>query len=151
MQTNEPYATSRASYDSTAYLPLSPGRGCDVVLILDQTLTVRPYSSQNLYASTNHVPPLPPPIRKISDVGRVSDWHKKAAAAETIGGAPAPPGTANAPVSCASEDPGVKLTTDLKDYFVAHGLPTEVMGASFRNVDQVEALAGCDHLTIGDR
>ncbi|CBN79725.1 transaldolase B [Ectocarpus siliculosus] len=84
-------------------------------------------------------------------VGRVSDWHKKAAASETTGGAPAPPGTANAPASCASEDPGVTLTTDLKDYFVSHGLPTEVMGASFRSADQVEALAGCDHLTIAPR
>ncbi|CAM9977443.1 unnamed protein product, partial [Ectocarpus fasciculatus] len=84
-------------------------------------------------------------------VGRVSDWHKKAAAAETIGGAPATRGTANTPDPCAGDDPGVMLTTDLKDYFVAHGLPTEVMGASFRNADQVEALAGCDHLTIAPR
>ena len=41
------------------------------------------------------------------------------------------------------------MTTDLKEYFVTHGLATEVMGASFRSVDQVTALAGCDHLTIG--
>lgn len=71
------------------------------------------------------------------DVGRVSDWHKAAKGVTTV----------SAP---ASEDPGVVLTNDLKGYFTAHGLATQVMAASFRNVDQVAALAGCDHLTIGD-
>lgn len=79
-------------------------------------------------------------------MGRVSDWHK---AASTIGTAtsrsiPSPP-------SCASEDPGVRLTAGLKEYFVTHGFSTEVMAASFRNAGQVAALAGCDHLTIGER
>lgn len=49
----------------------------------------------------------------------------------------------------ASEDPGVLLTLALKDDFRSRGLPTEVMAASFRNVDQVVSLAACDHLTIG--
>lgn len=80
------------------------------------------------------------------DVGRVSDWHKTAA---TSSGAAAAT-TANA-VPCASEDPGVVLTADLKKYFVAHGFSTEVMAASFRNADQVAALTACDHLTIGKR
>lgn len=73
------------------------------------------------------------------DVGRVSDWHKTAADA-----------AAPAPIS-ASEDPGVVMTVDLKEYFVAHGFSTQVMAASFRNVDQVAALTACDHLTIGER
>lgn len=72
------------------------------------------------------------------DVGRVSDWHKTA-------------GDAAAPAPTANEDPGVVLTVDLKEYFVAHGFSTEVMAASFRNADQVAALAACDHLTIGER
>lgn len=77
-------------------------------------------------------------LSRISDVGRVSDWHK------------ANSGSASTATVPASEDPGVTLTTDLKDYFVTHGLSTEVMGASFRSVEQVMALAGCDHLTIGE-
>lgn len=80
-------------------------------------------------------------------MGRVSDWHRAAA---TNDGA-ATIVNAAAPAPNASEDPGVVLTVDLKEYFVAHGLPTEVMAASFRNADQVAALAACDHLTIGKR
>lgn len=76
-------------------------------------------------------------LYRISDVGRVSDWHK------------AKSGPASTVIVPATEDPGITLTTDLKDYFVTHGLTTEVMGASFRSVEQVTALAGCDHLTIG--
>lgn len=71
------------------------------------------------------------------DVGRVSDWHKAAK------------GATNVPAS-AEEDPGVVMTSDLKNYFVTQGLATEVMAASFRSVDQIVALAGCDHLTIGE-
>lgn len=81
-----------------------------------------------------------------SDVGRVSDWHRTTAAKSGA----ASTAEAVTPVPCASEDPGVVLTLNLKEYFVAHGLSTEVMAASFRNADQVAALGACDHLTIGE-
>jgi len=46
------------------------------------------------------------------------------------------------------DDPGVQLTARIQDYYRIHGYKTEVMGASFRSVDQIMALAECDHLTI---
>lgn len=88
-------------------------------------------------------PPTPGrlPVGTISDVGRVSDWHMKAAV-ETSGG--------GAMTATVREDPGVLLTLELNDHFNSVGLPTEVMGASFRNVEQVVSLAACNHLTIGE-
>lgn len=46
------------------------------------------------------------------------------------------------------EDPGVKSVRKIYNYYKEHGYKTVVMGASFRNVGQIEALAGCDRLTI---
>ena len=66
-------------------------------------------------------------------VGRILDWHKKA---EGVDGYPAP------------EDPGVRSVTRIYNYYKKHGYPTVVMGASFRNVDEILELAGCDLLTI---
>jgi transaldolase len=66
-------------------------------------------------------------------VGRILDWYKKA---EGVAGyAPA-------------EDPGVKSVTRIYNYYKKHDHPTVVMGASFRNTDQILELAGCDLLTI---
>lgn len=45
-------------------------------------------------------------------------------------------------------DPGVKSVREIYAYYKAHGIETVVMGASFRNLDEIEALAGCDRLTI---
>ena len=70
-------------------------------------------------------------------VGRIYDWHRKAQ-----GGAWDE--TANA----GSNDPGVRSVTAIWQHFKRHGIETEVMGASFRNVGQILALAGCDLLTI---
>ena len=70
-------------------------------------------------------------------VGRIYDWYKKAAG-------PNWDEAANAGVN----DPGVKSVAAIYNYFKKHGIPTEVMGASFRNVGQIQALAGCDLLTI---
>lgn len=70
-------------------------------------------------------------------VGRIHDWHKRAAGA-------AWDEAANAGVN----DPGVKSVTQIYTYFRKFGIETEVMGASFRNVGQITALAGCDLLTI---
>ena len=70
-------------------------------------------------------------------VGRIYDWHKKAAGA-------AWDETARAGVN----DPGVQSVSHIYNYFKQHGVATEVMGASFRNVGQITALAGCDLLTI---
>jgi transaldolase len=65
-------------------------------------------------------------------VGRIYDWHKKAAGRElTI-----------------EEDPGVRSVREIYKYYKANGIETIVMGASFRNTEQIEALAGCDRLTI---
>ncbi|OLU35475.1 transaldolase [Pseudomonas sp. PA27(2017)] len=65
-------------------------------------------------------------------VGRIYDWYKKAEGRDYVG----------------SEDPGVQSVTRIYDYFKAQGHKTVVMGASFRNVGQIEQLAGCDRLTI---
>jgi transaldolase len=70
-------------------------------------------------------------------VGRIYDWYKKAAG-------PAWDEAANA----GANDPGVKSVTQIYNYYKKFGIDTEVMGASFRNVGQIQALAGCDLLTI---
>jgi transaldolase len=66
-------------------------------------------------------------------VGRILDWHVKA------GGGP----------YTAETDPGVVSVRSIYAYYKTHGVPTVVMGASFRNTGEIEALAGCDRLTIG--
>jgi transaldolase len=77
-------------------------------------------------------------VRLISPfVGRIVDWHKQAAGA-------AWDEAANAGVN----DPGVKAVTRIYNYYKKFGIDTEVMGASLRNVGQIQALAGCDLLTI---
>ena len=70
-------------------------------------------------------------------VGRIYDWHKKAAG-------PNWDEAANA----GANDPGVRSVRRIYDYYKAHDIPTEIMGASFRNIGQIRALAGCDLLTI---
>jgi transaldolase len=70
-------------------------------------------------------------------VGRIYDWYKKSAGAAWVE-------TDNAEVN----DPGVKSVTQIYNYYKRYGIATEVMGASFRNVGQITALAGCDLLTI---
>ena len=70
-------------------------------------------------------------------VGRIYDWHKKAAGAAWI--------EAN---NTGANDPGVKSVTQIYQYYKKFGITTEVMGASFRNMGQITALAGCDLLTI---
>jgi transaldolase len=66
-------------------------------------------------------------------VGRILDWHKKAEGRDSY-----PP----------AEDPGVVSVTRIYNYYKRHGYKTEVMGASFRNLDEILELAGCDLLTI---
>jgi transaldolase len=70
-------------------------------------------------------------------VGRIYDWYKKSAGSQWDE-------AANAGVN----DPGVKSVAHIYNYFKKFGIATEVMGASFRNVGQITALAGCDLLTI---
>ena len=70
-------------------------------------------------------------------VGRIYDWFKKSKGAEWDEAAMA-----------GANDPGVKSVTQIYNYYKRHGIATEVMGASFRNVGQITALAGCDLLTI---
>ncbi len=50
--------------------------------------------------------------------------------------------------SAGVNDPGVRSVTQIYTYYKKFGIDTEVMGASFRNVGQIQALAGCDLLTI---
>jgi transaldolase len=77
-------------------------------------------------------------VRLISPfVGRIYDWYKKAAG-------PAWDEAAKAGVN----DPGVQSVSQIYTYYKKFGIDTEVMGASFRNVGQILALAGCDLLTI---
>ncbi|GKT17811.1 transaldolase [Acidovorax sp. SUPP2522] len=70
-------------------------------------------------------------------VGRIYDWYKKQAGAQWDEAAMAGP-----------NDPGVQSVRQIYQYYKHFGIATEVMGASFRNVGQITALAGCDLLTI---
>ncbi|QSL92855.1 transaldolase [Ectopseudomonas toyotomiensis] len=65
-------------------------------------------------------------------VGRIYDWYKKAEGRDFVG----------------NDDPGVQSVKRIYNYYKANGYDTVVMGASFRNLGQIEALAGCDRLTI---
>ncbi|KAG7876924.1 hypothetical protein KL905_005213 [Ogataea polymorpha] len=65
-------------------------------------------------------------------VGRILDWYKAREARQYA----------------KNEDPGVLSVKEIFDYYKKFGYRTIVMGASFRNVDQIEELAGCDYLTI---
>jgi len=65
-------------------------------------------------------------------VGRILDWYKKAEGKEFVG----------------ADDPGVQSVTAIYDYYKANGYNTVVMGASFRNTQEIIELAGCDLLTI---
>ena len=69
-------------------------------------------------------------------VGRILDWHKKNEGKESY--APA-------------EDPGVLSVTHIYNYYKKMGTPTQIMGASFRNTDEILELAGCDLLTIAPK
>ncbi|MFM2275577.1 MAG: hypothetical protein RL211_1449 [Pseudomonadota bacterium] len=78
-------------------------------------------------------------------VGRIYDWYKKSASAATAG---APNGTWVEADNAGANDPGVKSVKQIYNHYKKFGIATEVMGASFRNVGQITALAGCDLLTI---
>src|SRR5437870_3661333 len=65
-------------------------------------------------------------------VGRIYDWYKKENKRDYSG----------------LEDPGVQSVTEIYTYYKKFDIPTEVMGASFRNAGQIRELAGCDCLTI---
>ncbi|WP_133012145.1 transaldolase [Marinomonas flavescens] len=65
-------------------------------------------------------------------VGRILDWYKKSTGEEYT----------------AETDPGVVSVTEIYNYYKEHGYKTVVMGASFRNIGEIEQLAGCDRLTI---
>lgn len=65
-------------------------------------------------------------------VGRIYDWYRASAGRDLS----------------PDEDPGVRSVRDIYTYYKSNGIETIVMGASFRNTSQIEALAGCDRLTI---
>jgi transaldolase len=65
-------------------------------------------------------------------VGRIYDWYKKEMKRDYVG----------------AEDPGVQSVIEIYTYYKKFDIPTEVMGASFRNKGQILELAGCDCLTI---
>jgi transaldolase len=65
-------------------------------------------------------------------VGRILDWYKKDTGKDYQG----------------ADDPGVQSVTKVYNYFKKFGYKTLVMGASFRNIGEIEELAGCDLLTI---
>jgi transaldolase len=70
-------------------------------------------------------------------VGRIYDWYKKSAGA-----------TWDEAARSGANDPGVQSVRQIYNHYKHFGIATEVMGASFRNVGQITALAGCDLLTI---
>lgn len=65
-------------------------------------------------------------------VGRIYDWYKKSTGTDYVG----------------ADDPGVQSVTRIYNYYKSNDYNTVVMGASFRNTNQIEQLAGCDRLTI---
>ena len=69
-------------------------------------------------------------------VGRILDWYKAATGKDSY---------------LAVEDPGVVSVTKIFNYFKSNGYKTEVMGASFRNIEEIIELAGCDLLTISPK
>jgi len=69
-------------------------------------------------------------------VGRILDWHKSKTGRTSFPG---------------REDPGVISVTKIFNYFKEKGITTEVMGASFRNIEEIKELAGCDLLTISPK
>jgi len=69
-------------------------------------------------------------------VGRILDWHKTKTGKQVFAG---------------FEDPGVISVTKIYNYFKEKGFATEVMGASFRNIEEIKELAGCDLLTIAPK
>jgi transaldolase len=69
-------------------------------------------------------------------VGRILDWYKKSEGKASY--APA-------------EDPGVISVTQIYNYYKKMGYKTQIMGASFRNIDEILELAGCDLLTIAPK
>ncbi|KGG16439.1 MULTISPECIES: transaldolase [unclassified Prochlorococcus] len=69
-------------------------------------------------------------------VGRILDWYKAKTGKESYPG---------------PEDPGVISVTKIFNYYKSHNYKTEVMGASFRNIDEIIELAGCDLLTISPK
>jgi transaldolase len=69
-------------------------------------------------------------------VGRILDWYKAETGLDSYPGA---------------EDPGVLSVTKIFNYYKSFGYKTEVMGASFRNLDEIVELAGCDLLTISPK
>ena len=70
-------------------------------------------------------------------VGRIYDWYKKSAGSGWDENA-----------NAGANDPGVRSVREIYHHYKHFGIATEVMGASFRNVRQILALAGCDLLTI---
>lgn len=66
-------------------------------------------------------------------VGRILDWYKA---------------NTDVVIEKPQDDPGVQSVTRIYNYYKQHGYDTVVMGASFRNAGEIEALAGCDRLTI---
>ena len=69
-------------------------------------------------------------------VGRILDWYKAETGRDSYPGA---------------EDPGVLSVSKIFNYYKTYGFQTEVMGASFRNIDEIVELAGCDLLTISPK
>jgi transaldolase len=68
-------------------------------------------------------------------VGRILDWYKKDTGKDYVG----------------ADDPGVQSVTKIYHYFKKFGYKTVVMGASFRNIGEIQELAGCDLLTISPK
>jgi transaldolase len=68
-------------------------------------------------------------------VGRILDWYKQNTGKDYT----------------ATEDPGVQSVTKIYNYYKKFGYKTQVMGASFRNIGEIEELAGCDLLTISPK
>ncbi len=68
-------------------------------------------------------------------VGRILDWYKKNTGKNYVG----------------ADDPGLQSVAGIYNYYKKFGYETQVMGASFRNIEEIRELAGCDLLTIAPK
>jgi Transaldolase/Fructose-6-phosphate aldolase len=120
------YRPRACSHQACIYLGRYPGCGDPPARGGDVQYDVAPEPrSGSCQCGGRRIPHLP-------FVGRIHDWYKKSSGSDFS----------------VDEDPGVRSVREIYSYYKNSGMKTIVMGASFRSTAQIEALAGCDRLTI---
>jgi len=113
-------ASTWEGIQAAEYLQKNYGINCNLTLMFSMAQAIACAQSQ---------------VKLISPfVGRVNDWHKANFDADYT--------------NCEDTSPGVEFVKNIYHYYKKHGYKTEIMGASFRNVEQCYALCGCDLMTV---